>query len=279
MTTFQRFQSVARWDMTVNRHFYTKVLFIALAVSALPTLLFFGYWAIRYSVSDAVLYKSGPLELAEQATGFILNFAGMACWGNMFYTMHNRRARAAELMLPASNIEKFLWRAAIVFFGAVVLCNVWQLLLDVIRYLFVGGVAGFEVARLGFVESWSQLLSSLSAPNPVSNYLLSHPVSFTLFAWSLGFIGTSLFALLSAFNYRRGFLLGLLVSIILFVVLVVFLMFFAFLAFGAANANMMGMIGGNMLLIALFNCLLIALLWRGAYKLYARAQLTTRRNP
>ncbi len=279
MFTFQRFQSVARWDMTVNRHFYTKALFIILAVSALPTLLFMGYWATRFAISDAVLYKSGPLELAEQTTGFILGFAGMVCWGNMFYTMHNRKARAAELMLPASNREKFLWRAVLVFGAAVVVCCAWQVLLDVVRYLFVGGVAGFEHARFGFVESWSQLLSSLSAPNPVSNYLLSHPVSFTLFAWSLGFIGTSLFALLSAFNYRRGFLLGLLVSIILFVVLVVFLMLFVFLAFDAQKVNMMGMIGGYMLLVALFNCLLIALMWRGAYKLYARAQLTTRRNP
>ncbi len=265
--------------MTVNCHFYTKILYISLAVSALPTLLFMGYWAVKYAVNDSVLFDETPLKLTEQMTGFILNFAGMVCWGNMFYTMHNRRARAAELMLPASNLEKFLWRAVLVFVSAVVLCSAWQVLLDVVRYLFVGGVAGFEVARLGFVESWFQILSSLSASNPVTNYLLSHPVLFVLFAWSLGFIGTSLFVLLSAFNYRRGFLLCLLLSIILFFVLLVSLVFWGFLAMGAQKINMLGMIGGNMLFGSVFNCLLIALLWRGAYKLYVRAQLTTRRNP
>ncbi len=279
MTTFQRFQSVARWDMTVNRHFYTKVLFIVLAVSALPTLLFLGYWSVKYAVNDTVLFNETPLRLTEQVTGFILNLAGMACWGNMFYTMHNRKVRATELMLPASNFEKFLWRAIIVFFGAMVICSAWQILLDFVRYLFVGGVVGFDVARFGFVESWSQLHAMLSGPNPLSNYLLSHPILFGFFAWSLGFIGSSLFVLLSAFNYRRGFVLGLLVGIIFSVVLIVFLVFFVFLAFGALNVNMMGMIGGNMLFVSVFNCLLIVLLWHGAYKLYVRAQLTTLRNP
>ena len=45
---FQRFQNVARWDIAINRSFYTRMFILVAAIALLPMLMkyLFALWKI-----------------------------------------------------------------------------------------------------------------------------------------------------------------------------------------------------------------------------------------
>ena len=124
-----RFCAVARWDLTINRAFYNKMAMAIAACSILPVLFYHAIEMLeRVSDADGVgkSYSSFLVDL-DLISVFISVFSGIALTvvlGFMFHNLRNRQGRIAELTLPASNIERFLWHAFVVLVGA----DVWFLM-------------------------------------------------------------------------------------------------------------------------------------------------------
>ena len=119
----RRFCAVARWDLTINRAFYNKMAMAIAACSILPVLFYHAIEMLDKVTDSYGVCKSYPSFLMdlESMSGLISVFSGIALTvvlGFMFHNLRNRQGRIAELTLPASNIERFLWHAFVVLVGA-----------------------------------------------------------------------------------------------------------------------------------------------------------------
>lgn len=135
----QRFIKLARWTLTVDKKYHIKSFFQNLVIF---TLVFVFFTSITFTVSQqAANYL--PCSITA-----IVAFAVTLVLGSsfMFYSMSGKHDMQRLLMLPASNLEKFLMRYAswiillpiqlAAFFGA-----------DLIQYMF-GMVVGHEQVKL-----------------------------------------------------------------------------------------------------------------------------------
>jgi len=135
----QRFIKLARWTLTVDKKYHIKSFFQNLVIF---TLVFVFFTSITFTVSQqAANYL--PCSITA-----IVAFAVTLVLGSsfMFYSMSGKHDMQRLLMLPASNLEKYLMRYAS-----------WIILLpiqlaaffvaDLIQYVF-GLVVGHEQVKL-----------------------------------------------------------------------------------------------------------------------------------
>ena len=135
----QRFIKLARWTLTVDKKYHIKSFFQNLVIF---TLVFVFFTSITFTVSQqAANYL--PCSITA-----IVAFAVTLVLGSsfMFYSMSGKHDMQRLLMLPASNLEKYLMRYAswiillpiqlAAFFAA-----------DLIQYVF-GLVVGHEQVKL-----------------------------------------------------------------------------------------------------------------------------------
>ena len=287
----KRFLSVGRWDVTVNRRFYTNQAIALLVLAVAPVVLrYLSAWAAGdvalFGMDTAPLY---PARAMGYWIAFFTNFYQFVFWAlpvvslsYMFHNMVRKQGRIQELTLPASNVERFLWHLAfcllapmVVFFGS-------MLLADGINMLFAAVFGCFSQVR--------SLICGFFAPHsfmPVDictdtiNPLLSH---------SLGVLSMlcfmSTFALGNAWKYRYNLIFTCLMHVVLWFVLGICLMFLVgafqqFAGYGSMAAWIYNFNPSPTVTFCLLNLFMLSLLvgiWALAYKLYCDAQVTTRRN-
>lgn len=286
-----RFLSVGRWDVTVNRRFYTNQAIALLVLAVAPVVLrYLSAWA----AGDVALFGMGTAALYPAMDmgywiGFMTGFYRFVFWVlpvvSLSYMLHNmvrKQGRIQELTLPASNVERFLWHLAfcllapmVVFFGS-------MLLADGINMLFAAVFGCFSQVRslicAFFVRPCSMPVDFSSG---MGHPLLDH--SFEVLSM-LCFMST--FALGNAWKYRYNLIFTCLVYVVLWLVSGICLMFLAgaFLQFAGydcfadtyCNFDPNGTV--MFCLLDLFMLALLVGIWALTYKLYCDAQVTSRRN-
>lgn len=286
-----RFLSVGRWDVTVNRRFYTNQAIALLVLAVAPVVLrYLSAWA----AGDVALFGMGTAALYPAMDmgywiGFMTGFYRFVFWVlpvvSLSYMLHNmvrKQGRIQELTLPASNVERFLWHLAfcllapmVVFFGS-------MLLADGINMLFAAVFGCFSQVRslicAFFVRPCSMPVDFSSG---MGHPLLGH--SFEVLSM-LCFMST--FALGNAWKYRYNLIFTCLMYVVLWLVSGICLMFLAgaFLQFAGydcfadtyCNFDPNGTV--MFCLLDLFMLALLVGIWALTYKLYCDAQVTSRRN-
>ncbi len=274
MTTFSfiRIKNFARWDLTINRSFYLRVVAGIFAVLAIPA--FFS--VVRYLSAFQYGFVPYPQELAAATAN---NMMGLyRCLLLLFfgYTFHNlltKQGRINELTLPASNAEKFTWHVLLILFGSAIVAVVSFFVIDLLHYLSIGLCIGFDHAY----ELASALISIKQSFFDVNEFVLY-------------VLALSTFLLGNALKYRHNVPLTILADICLgFASIIVSLSLVSLFvlnkmedstnsywnivekSFAFESDNL------NTIVLVILGCLSVVC-WAWAYWLYTRATITSKRN-
>lgn len=286
----RRFCAVARWDLTINRAFYNKMAMAIAACSILPVLFYHAIEMLdKVTDSDGVgkSYSSfmGDLEVISV---FISVFSGIALTvvlGFMFHNLRSRQGRIAELTLPASNIERFLWHAFVVLVGA----DVWFLmsvgLAEILNALLVA--VTFNFGDYEYVSLTAMVCDNFYKTLPTA---MVFDESFHLGAYVAiilsSLLSISVYPLINAWKYRHNIAYTILFYILAWLMLIMLIT--ACAAFAAICSWDVAWFFGFLenvpswclvIILNVFLAGLLFLMWRCTYRMYCKAQITTRRNP
>ncbi len=296
---FSRFMNVARWDLTVNRPFYTRVLLVIGSVIMLPVLMRYisALWKVvylggnreAYILANATDSMEGTVVYQTMAIGIIM----VVLMGYIFHNLLTRQSRINELTLPSTNLERFLWHVGLTIVGGYLACLVSLVVSDLIHVILGWAILG--------QTSFSSLTMKVLDPSELDINLYAEELTADEdFHWGalysafslVSLINYSFFALGNAWKYKGNIVYTLLWMIgaslagtILmgFVVSMLARYFESTYQFGESLGEFFKnlSITGNQLLIAInvLELLLLGLIWWLTYRLYCRAQITTRRNP
>ena len=285
----RRFCAVARWDLTINRAFYNKMAMVIAACSILPVLFYYAIELLtKVTDSDGVgkPYSSFLLEM-DFLSVFISVFSGIALTvvlGFMFHNLRNRQGRIAELTLPASNIERFLWHAFVVLVGA----HVWFLvsvgLAEILNTILVW--VTFDFGDYEYVSLTAKVCNNFYKTLPTAMFFDEgfHLGAYVAIILS-SLLGMSVYPLFNAWKYRHNIAYTILFYILAWLLLIVLISVCAVCLWDAADflyiISFFEDVPSWCLLLVLdvFLAGLLFLMWRCTYRLYCRAQITTRRNP
>jgi hypothetical protein len=227
----------------------------------------------------------GDLEVISV---FISVFSGIALTvvlGFMFHNLRNRQGRIAELTLPASNIERFLWHAFVVLAGA----HVWFLmsvgLAEILNAILVS--VTFDFGDYEYVSLTAMVCDNFYKTLPTA---MVFDESFHLGAYVAiilsSLLSISVYPLINAWKYRHNIAYTILFYILAWLMLIMLIT--ACAAFAAICSWDVAWFFGFLekvpswclvLILNVFLAGLLFLMWRCTYRMYCKAQITTRRNP
>lgn len=283
---FNRFLNVARWDLTINRKFYIRQLIVIAGCVLVPIIinyvsLLYGYWIVSDKVNFAE-YSESIVAGFYNVTGRVVYYRillaaamiQMLCY--MFHNLVTKQGRISELTLPATNSERFLWHAGCSFFGTLLVFMGSIIVADLVHAILgwaLFGVTNPQSITLATWDAFSFAFRDLKYSNNIALVCFS----------TFGFLGQlSTFSLGSAFKYRHTFGYVLLFHIVLWLVsLLLGGMLGLFLVKINFDIQMIADIPSwvGAWLLATFAIAIFCLIWWLTYRLYCRAQITTRRNP
>ena len=285
----RRFCAVARWDLIINRAFYNKMAMVIAACSILPVLFYYAIENLEMVMNSDGVDKPYPsfLMALDLISVFISVFSGIALTvvlGFMFHNLRNRQGRIAELTLPASNIERFLWHAFVVLVGA----HVWFLmsvgLAEILNAILVA--VTFNFGDYEYVSLTAKVCDNFYKTLPTA---MVFDESFHLGAYVAiilsSLLSISVYPLINAWKYRHNIAYTILFYILAWLLLIVLISVCAVCLWDAADflyiISFFEDVPSWCLLLVLdvFLAGLLFLMWRCTYRLYCRAQITTRRNP
>lgn len=295
--TFNDLKNVALWDLTAHRGEYKKL--------GMGFLMFYGFLLLIHifpQIWQLVTMGSGYIsvemfhmeDIAHTAMLFGLSFLlYILKMGSMFYMLQTKQGRINEFMLPADNSTRMTWRVIATVVGTALVMLVGIVCYDLVQ-MFIHWVA-FRNYPVESVFSMVNLMSDVTAQ--FQRMLDDQPLFWFFFnmVYVLGIITFgSTYALGSAIKYRHSILWTTLFH---FVMGILSMTVMVFIAVSMHDSGLMESLvnwfiehidsfewikdypwvfPGFVCLIELCICLL---LWRWTYKLYKKAQLTTRLNP
>lgn len=281
MFSFKRFINVARWDLTINSKFYTRSALFMMAIICMPVCLSYLYKIMlgglpNLGINDDV----GVYAVIIVWIGMVYMIISS---GYMFHNLLTKQGRIQEFTLPATNLERFLWHAVVTVVGVHLVFIAGVLLADLIHILFRLMVPGAEINSIFlyvFVVAWKywEQINLLS-----SNHI---GVIFYITLMTLCYVRS--YCLVNAWKYRHNILLTffiyfLLQSILPLIILSVGMLFFIEKADVSWFASWLIDIDKHftpfIICMNVFAALLYVGIWLLTYRLYKRAQLTTKRNP
>ncbi|MBQ8050334.1 MAG: hypothetical protein IJ197_02000 [Bacteroidaceae bacterium] len=276
------FINVARWNFAINRSQYLKLSLGLFLAMSLPLLMFIlkSIWvsAVTGNTEWALASIPGTSLGTWMCSCFLVALPLLA--GYTFHNLQTKQSRIKELTLPASNAEKFLFHALVTIGGAFLTYIVGYFLLDILQYFYVGILYGFsnahwisytpiffnnggEAGAYFFGEKisfWPILIGDLALVAFVSTFVLGNAIKYKhgvlwtiLFHWTLGFLAI--------------FILGLCIPL-----------------FKDVDPEWLSNLDPDHILITLKWGILVVLVavivfcWWMSYRLYCRAQITTKRN-
>ena len=276
--SFNRFLNVARWDLSVNSKFYTRSSLLMVAIISMPIVLYYLYsmlnhnYFLSWDVSDNIEIFSVIMAMIGMAYMIISS-------GYMFHNLITKQGRINEFTLPATNLERFLWHLVVIVIGVNVVSFIGVVFADVLHALFRLAIPGAEIKSLTkeiFINSYNW--------NDIT-ILGSHSFGvMLLFILMLACYFRS-FCLVNAWKYRYNIPLTFLIYFVLQTVFPLLLIFIGKLFINKecieSFVEWIGNTDPSTVLVCLntFFALLYVGIWLLTYRLYTRAQLTTRRNP
>lgn len=204
--------------------------------------------------------------------------------GYMFHNLLTKQGRIQEFTLPATNLERFLWHAVVTVVGVHLVFIAGVLLADLIHILFrLMVVPGAEINSIFlyvFVVAWKYWEQI--------NLLSSNHIGVILYVTLMTLCYVRTYCLVNAWKYRHNILLTcifhfLLQSILPLIILSVCMLFSIEKADVSWFASWLIDIDEHftpfIICMNVFAALLYVGIWLLTYRLYKRAQLTTKRNP
>ena len=288
---FSRFLNVARWDITINRKFYIRQIVIIAGCVLVPVI--FRYLKAVYDY----LTMSDPISFSQYKSIVALPFHNVESYAYYFcllfpvamiqmlcYTFHNlttKQGRINELTLPATNQERFAWHILCKVFGTVLVFIASVLLADLVHVIL-----GWAMLRITDPQSLTYATWNLLQGNSVLvnyNGTVYARISLRCFLHLLGLSFYSTFLLGSVLKYKHTFGYVLLFHVVFWIASVIL---FGLAACVMAQIDMDKMVVLNAipqwvqhLLLNLPVLAVLCTMWWFTYRLYCRAQITTRRNP
>jgi len=288
---FNRFLNVARWDITINRKFYIRQIVIIASCVLVPVI--FKYLHAVYSY----LMMTDPISFSQYKSIAALGFHDVNSYTYYFcllfpvamiqmlcYTFHNlttKQGRINELTLPATNQERFAWHIVCKVLGTILVFIASILLADLVHVIL-----GWAMFGITDPHSLTCATCKLLTKNElVVNFNGSAYALFSLecFFILLGLTFYSTFLLGSALKYKHTFGYVLLFHVVFWIVTVIL---FGMGACVIAHIDMDKLAAlnaipewGQHLLLNVPALAVLCAMWWLTYRLYCRAQVTTRRNP
>ncbi len=293
---FNDLKNVALWDLTAHRGEYKKLM--------ISFLMFYGFlllihifpqiWQLVTLGSDFISVELYHAEdIAFTATLFGLSFVlYVLSMGRLCYMLQTKQGRINEFMLPADNSTRFLWRVIATVLGIALALLAGIVCYDLVQ-MFIHWVA-FKNYPIESVFSMVNLFSDVTAQFQKQ---LDEP-AFWFFLNLMGTLGIiimgSTYALGSAIKYKHSILWTTLFHFVMGILTMTLMVFLAvslhdsslmeaFAEWFLEHRNSFEWINDNPWVVPCFICLIelgiCSLLWHWTYKLYKKAQLTTRLNP
>ena len=284
MFSFKRFINVARWDLSVNSKFYTRSAVMMMAFISTPIVLFYIY---------NMLTKGFLLmgDTSDNVEGFAMTIGliGLAysviSAGYMFHNLLTKQGRISELTLPATNLERFIWHAVVILIGVPLVFFCGVVVADFLHFLFRLMITNADIQSLTATYYWGDFEGWHNATPGLEDFMedYGYELVTTIFIW--GACYTRSFSLFNAWKYKYNIPITFLFYFILWTVLPLVLLFIGTMLFSEENvmdfmewfkdANPHNIIIG----VGIVGILVYIGIWLLTYRLYKRAQLTTKRNP
>lgn len=273
--SFNRFLNVARWDLTINRKFYTRAAIFMVALACMPILLYY-----LYTIASGTLFNVNRCDNIE-TLGALTALLGCAYTvissGYMFHNLLTKQGRINELTLPATNLERFLWHFVVIVIGINVVWFFGVLCADLLHVLFRAVIPGAEIHSLTLYFYYDGYKLE-----PFDKYSSGMYLLITL----LCICYARSFALVNAWKYRYNIPWTFLFHFILQNVITLLSVFIIVNVFDSSSdfrnfiMRFKDMSPDTVLVcLNIFAALLYIGIWLLTYRLYCRAQITTRRNP
>lgn len=137
--SFNRFKMVVRWDFLSNRkQYFSSTVGLAIGIFIMYLLTFQSYRAALKSTGE-VFTQQIVTDLIQSCGKVIITIAVIALFvlaANIFKNMRSKLQREAFLMLPASNIEKYLSRFFCMTIGGIAMMFVATVISDAVIFIF-----------------------------------------------------------------------------------------------------------------------------------------------
>ena len=183
--SLNRFAKLARWSLTNDKKYHVKTFLQTLVIMTLLYLFF---------TSITVTFDKENANYHVCAISTIILFASTIVVGSsfMFYSMERKNDMQALLMLPASNLEKYLMRYVswILLLPLYVVATVSA---DLVQYVF-GLVVGHEEVRF-VISATMEMLGKMWSQVPAGKHSVAVIGLVLLFLWFQSFyaLGATLF--------------------------------------------------------------------------------------
>ena len=276
---FKRFLNVARWDLSVNSKFYTRSALLMVAVICMPVVLYYLYSMVMKSyLSFATIY--------DTAEGFatVINLIGLAYMiiasGYMFHNLLTKQGRINELTLPATNLERFIWHAVVVIVGVDVVFFAGVLTADLLHVLFRLPIPNAEIHSITLAAYNYDFIELLELDEFNKNTF-----GLIVFFFLMALCYVRSFSLVNAWKYRYNIPLTFFIYFLIqtFLPLLVLFIVTQFIS-PEFVSNLLNWLNEKsitfwIVCLDIIAALLYVGIWLLTYRLYKRAQLTTKRNP
>ena len=280
----KRFLNVARWDLSVNSKFYTRSAIMMMAFISTPIVLFYLYnmltkgFLLMGNTSDNV--ESFAVAISLIGLAYTVISAGY-----MFHNLLTKQGRISELTLPATNLERFVWHAVVIMIGVPLVFFCGVVVADFLHFLFRLMITNADIQSLTAAYYWSDFEGWHNATPGLEDFMedYGYELVTTIFIW--GACYTRSFSLFNAWKYKYNIPITFLFYFILWTVLPLVLLFIGTMFFSEENVmNFMNWIKDanphNIIIgVGIVGILVYIGIWLLTYRLYSRAQLTTKRNP
>lgn len=283
-----RISNVARWDLNTNRKTYTKY---ALSVIAMYVVIAMYSYVVDYlgarndNVRASFHEGYGDIYFAAGIAAFMataFSLQTLLFMSAMFHNLRTRQGRINELMLPATNIEKFAWHVFLIVVANWSLMLVGVLVADALHCLFLMTVYGTSVPLASITASVFDNLVTMQSLDYDTYVSWIGLLGFLFFGHA--FVAT--FALGSAWKYRRSLATTMLFHVFFWLSVIMLFMVVvtvsSVLHLPAPDFIMFLKDMGTSFWAFLFMLLSICTfcgVWYLTYRLYCNAQITTHRNP
>ena len=288
----KRFQHVARWDMTINRKFYLNQAAGLLLLAICPIVLQYMYWwamgqvslfGIGYDESYPALILPSSAQFMATFYSVVANVLPIVYLSYMFHNLVRKQGRIAELTLPASNVERFVWHALFCLIAPQVVFFLSVLCADVLNLMFAA-----LFGCLSQVESLTKAMLGLMGDFRIIGgiRLFSNPYLVYTIALLSSLCYMSTFALGNAWKYRYNLIFTCLAHVLFWMSLSLVIMFLAGFLMQLVDTDWLMMFDfefpydgtGILVLLCVLELALLVGIWALTYRLYCNAQVTSRRN-
>jgi len=280
----KRFLNVARWDLSVNSKFYTRSAIMMMAFISTPIVLFYLYnmltkgFLLLGNTSDNV-------ESFAMTIGMIGIAYSVISAGYMFHNLITKQGRISELTLPATNLERFVWHAVVIMIGVPLVFFCGVVVADFLHFLFRLMITNADIQSLTAAYYWSDFEGWHNATPGLEDFMedYGYELVTTIFIW--GACYTRSFSLFNAWKYKYNIPITFLFYFILWTVLPLILLFIGTMCFSEEYVldfmNWLKDVNPHNIIIGMgiVGLLVYIGIWLLTYRLYTRAQLTTKRNP